>query len=122
MTFTEAVRSVFQNYANFNGRAMRSEFWYWQLFTVLVNIVIGIFQAGTDAPTLGFAVGLVLLIPGLTVSVRRLHDTNRSGWHLLAFLIPVLGFLYLLYLFVRPGDISSNNYGAPPTVDAVRSR
>jgi uncharacterized membrane protein YhaH (DUF805 family) len=88
MTFAGAVRGVLRQYAVFGGRAPRSEFWWWYLFTVLINGVATAIDRLTDA-TLGFGflgtvVSLGLLVPTLAVSVRRLHDSNLSGWWLLA--------------------------------------
>ncbi len=88
MTFPDAVRSVLSQYAGFRGRAPRSEYWWWYLVTVLVNIVASGIDRVTDA-AIGFSfvsvvVTLGLLIPSLAVSVRRLHDSGLSGWWLLA--------------------------------------
>jgi uncharacterized membrane protein YhaH (DUF805 family) len=87
VSFEAAIKSVLRQYATFRGRAARSEFWYWYLFTVLVNIVTTVVDKLTDA-TIGFSfvgsiVSLGLLVPTLAVSVRRLHDSNLSGWWLL---------------------------------------
>src|SRR5262249_60166977 len=87
MNFTEAIASGFQNYVNFRGRAARSEFWYWTLFAVIASIVGGII----DVALFGVAgisliqtlAGLALFLPGLAVSVRRLHDLDRTGWGML---------------------------------------
>jgi uncharacterized membrane protein YhaH (DUF805 family) len=82
-----AIKSVLRQYATFRGRAARSEFWYWYLFTVLVNIVTTVVDELTDATIgisfVGSIVSLGLLVPTLAVSVRRLHDSNLSGWWLL---------------------------------------
>ncbi len=112
MSFGEAVSSGFHNYATFSGRAVRSEFWYWQLFEVLVAIVAVVIDAvlGTASMIYGLST-LALLLPGFAVSVRRLHDSSKNGWNLLWFFVPVLGWLYLLYLVVRRGTPGPNNYG-----------
>lgn len=74
MSFVAAIQSGFRNYVNFKGRASRSEFWWWTLFSLVV-------QAATSGSDLiSGVVSLGLLVPGLAVHVRRLHDTNRSGW------------------------------------------
>ena len=114
MSFVEAIRSGFSNYVNFSGRALRSEYWYWTLFTVIVSFVAAIVDAFATAGLLGGLIGLALLLPGLAVSVRRLHDIDKSAWNLLWGLIPLLGFLYLLYLYTRPGTPGPNSYGPPP--------
>lgn len=88
MTFPDAVRSVLSQYAGFRGRAPRSEYWWWYLFTVLVNVVTTGIDRVTDAAVgvsfVGAVVSLGLVIPTLAVSVRRLHDSGLSGWWLLA--------------------------------------
>jgi len=114
MKFDEAIRSVLNQYATFTGRASRSEFWYWVLFTVLVQVGINILQTLVSAAwILGPLFGLAVLIPGIAVAVRRLHDIGKSGWNLLWALIPILGGLYVLYLYVQPSG-SPNQYGAGP--------
>lgn len=87
MSFDAAIRSALRQYATFRGRATRPEFWWWYLFSVLVNVVAASVDQLTDA-TLGVSfvgalASLGLLIPTLAVSVRRLHDSNLSGWWLL---------------------------------------
>jgi uncharacterized membrane protein YhaH (DUF805 family) len=113
MSFTEAVRSCFQNYASFSGRAPRSEYWYFVLFEIaaLVGLAIMDWLIGT-APILYMLGALALVLPALTVGVRRLHDSNKSAWNLLWSLVP-FGALYLLWLYIRPGDDGENDYGPP---------
>ena len=112
MGFSEAVQSGFSNYANFAGRATRSEYWYWVLFQVIVSIAASVLDSmvwGVGA--LNALVGLGLLLPSLAVGVRRLHDLGKSGWTFLWGLIPILGGLYLLYLAVQPSQPGDNAYG-----------
>ena len=78
MNFQTAIRSGFQNYANFKGRASRSEYWWWVLFTVLAEIVASAIQS-----SLGNAASLLTLLPTIAVAVRRMHDTNHKGWWVL---------------------------------------
>ncbi len=115
MGFTTAVRTCFQKYATFSGRAPRPEYWWWVLFQVVVSVVV---MALTGAPTGGNTiqglVSLALLLPSLAVGARRLHDMGRSGWWLLLGLIPVLGFLVLLFWFVQPGQAGTNRFGPSP--------
>jgi uncharacterized membrane protein YhaH (DUF805 family) len=97
MGFGDAINSVLrQNYANFSGRARRSEFWYWALFTVIVGIVLGIIRA-ISAP-LGLALeaiwGLATIVPFVAVAVRRFHDTGKSGWFFLLY-IPGIVVLFI---------------------------
>ena len=116
MTFSEAVKSGFDNYATFSGRASRPAYWWWFLFQVIVvGIVAGIIDGilGTWGVVTGLA-GLALLLPTLAVSVRRLHDTNRTGWWILIGLIPLIGFIVLLIFYLQEGDAGDNEYGPPP--------
>jgi uncharacterized membrane protein YhaH (DUF805 family) len=129
MGFGDAIRSAFNKYATFSGRARRSEYWWFVLFCMLGNIAAGILDAaifGFDAvvepgmaayaaPSLiGGLFSLAVFLPSLGVTVRRLHDTNRSGWWILIVLIPLVGFLILLYWMVKPGDAGPNDYGQDP--------
>ena len=108
MSFTQPVQSVLQNYANFNGRAMRSEYWWWVLFTVLGGFAVSFVELALGLGgvfTLIWSFGTFL--PGLTVLVRRLHDCGRSGWILLVTLVPLVNVLFLLWLIwtlAMPGD------------------
>ena len=92
MSFTESIRVCFQQYNNISGRASRSEFWWFYLFTVLVNLVT------SWIPFAGFVVFLVFLLPTIAVTTRRLHDTDRTGWWQLVPLMPVLAGMVLLFL------------------------
>lgn len=129
MGFTEAVRSVFSNYATFAGRARRAEYWWFFLFSLLGNIAAGILDGmffGFDAvvepgeamyfapSVIGAIFSLAVFLPSLAVTVRRLHDTGRSGWWMLIILIPLIGFFVLLYWLVKPGDAGKNDYGHDP--------
>lgn len=108
MDFVTAVKTCLaQKYADFNGRATRSEFWWFVLFSVVVQIIarmlLGI--------SLGGLVALALLVPSLAVGSRRLHDIGKSGWLQLLALIPVIGWLVLLYWEVQPSQAEANQYG-----------
>ncbi len=120
MSFQEAISSGLSRYFDFNTRSSRSEYWYWVLFVVLLSIVTGVIDAIIfDAPILRSLVTLGLLIPGIAVGVRRLHDIDRSGWWYLIVLIPLIGALVLIYWFVQPGTQGSNEYGDNPLGDAA---
>jgi uncharacterized membrane protein YhaH (DUF805 family) len=115
VTFGEAVKSGFDHYVKFAGRASRPAYWWWFLFAILVAIV----ATGIDAAigTFGVISGLAelaLLLPGLSVAIRRLHDTNRTGWWILIGLIPLIGFIVLLIFYLQEGDAGENDYGPPP--------
>ena len=114
MTFGEAVSSGFEHYTKFDGRASRPAFWWWVLFVFLVGIaadLIGL-AIGSVSVTSGI-VGLALLLPNLSVGIRRLHDTNRTGWWILIGLIPLIGFIVLLIFYLQQSDPGENDYGPP---------
>lgn len=120
---------VFENFANFNGRARRKEYWSFQLVNFLMLIVpyilliVGLANVEVTGSfgTLGilsiiflFIFALVTFVPSLAVLVRRLHDTNRSGWNFFLGLIPVIGSFILLYFYFSDGSVGRNNYGDDP--------
>jgi uncharacterized membrane protein YhaH (DUF805 family) len=119
MTFTEAIKDGFDHYVKFDGRASRPAYWWWFLFAVLVSIAANIIDAaiGTFGIVSGIA-GLALLLPGLSVAIRRLHDTNRSGWWILIGLIPIIGWIVLLVFYLQPSDTTENRFGPPPASSA----
>lgn len=112
---------VLKQYVDFKGRARRKEYWWFVLVNVLIGVGLAMIEAGagiTD-PTTGYGpltglYSLAVLLPGLAVSVRRLHDTGRRGWWLLLSLVPVIGPLVLLYFFVQDSEPGQNDYGPNP--------
>ena len=106
---------VLKKYAVFSGRARRKEFWMFFLFNFLIALGLGIIEGiiGTGG-LLGGLYGLGVLIPGLAVSVRRLHDTNRSGWWLLIGLVPLIGLIVLIVFYVQDSDAADNAFGPNP--------
>lgn len=122
MNFQQAVRNVLSNYATFTGRARRAEYWWWVLFVILAALVVGILDRALfgrmgmmhDNGPLSAILSLVLLLPGLAVGARRLHDIDRSGWWLLVGLIPLIGALVLLWWFVTRGTAGPNRFGEDP--------
>ena len=104
MTFSEAVKDGFDHYTKFDGRAGRPAFWWWFLFGILVAIGANIIDAiiGTWGVVNGLA-ALALLLPNFSVAIRRLHDTDHSGWWILIGLIPIVGFIVLLDLLPARG-------------------
>jgi uncharacterized membrane protein YhaH (DUF805 family) len=114
----ELVESAKKNlttgaYAQFSGRASRSEYWWFALASVLV-IFVAAFVDGVAGSAVVTAIAyLFLIIPGIAVSVRRLHDTNRSGWYLLLNLVPLIGSILIFIWSVTPGDKKANQYGPP---------
>ena len=113
MNFQQAIVSGFQNYVNFNGRAARSEFWYWVLFVFLVNVAANIIDAGVGTGVIGALASLALFLPGIAVSVRRLHDLDRTGGGLLIALT-VIGVILLIVWDCMKGTTGSNQYGPDP--------
>jgi len=115
MTFTQAIKSGFSNYVNFSGRAARSEFWYWTLFTVLISIVVDAYDygMGSGSGLLGQLWGLATFLPGLAVGVRRLHDTDRSGFWMFL-LLAVVGIFVLIVFWCFKGTSGNNQYGPDP--------
>ena len=100
---------VLKNYANFEGRARRSEYWYFYLVNILISIGLGIVDGVAGLATFGIAdiYSLAILIPGIAVGVRRMHDVGKSGWFIL---IPI----YNLILACTEGEQGSNEYGPNP--------
>ena len=121
MPFMSAMKSGFKNSFSLSGRASRSEYWFWVLGGVIfqMTMVIGsIVLAVMEVPVLPGLMILapILLVPGsITLVVRRLHDVGMSGWMWFVALVPVIGAIYLIYLFVQEGDFGENTYGAVPT-------
>ena len=119
MTFPEAVRTGLQKYADFSGRARRSEFWYFVLWNALVSIVASLIDAvlgtrwGSGSGLVETLAGLALLLPTLAVGARRLHDISRSGWWLLFGLVPCAGVIVLVVFFVLDSH-PDNTYGPSP--------
>ena len=101
-------------YAQFEGRAHREEFWMWFLINFLISIGIGIVGSIIHLPVLQLLYSLGVLVPGLAVGARRLHDTNKSGWLQLIGLIPVVGWIVLIVFWAQDSDPGQNNFGPNP--------
>ena len=118
MTFSEAIKtSLVEKYATFSGRATRSEYWYVVLFGYLLALLIVFLGMIIDSPELiiglSTVLSLILLVPGLALCIRRLHDTGRSGWWYLLVLIPYIGAFALLIIFCLKSS-EDNKYGPKP--------
>ena len=111
MGFWQAVASGFSNYVNFSGRACRSEYWFWALFVVLVDIAAGIIDAALWTYAITSLVDLALFLPGLALAVRRLHDLDRSGWWFLLVFIPIVGLIILIVWACTKGTEGPNRFG-----------
>jgi uncharacterized membrane protein YhaH (DUF805 family) len=118
MNFTQAIASGFQNYVNFSDRASRSAFWFWILFAVLVSIVASTIDyllfPHMDFSPLQSLAGLALFLPGLAISVRRLHDRDKSGWWVLLNFVPLIGIIILIVWFCMRGTVGPNRFGPDP--------
>lgn len=134
MTFVESVKTCFAKFTTWQGRAARSEYWYFTLYSILSQIaamavdgVLGTSFSVTDpntgqAMSMGYGwvyllVALVNFLPGLAAVVRRLHDTGRSGWWYWIVLVPLIGAIMLLVWFCSRGTVGNNEYGSDPLGD-----
>ncbi len=100
MTFGQSIKTCFSKYVTFSGRATRSEYWWFSLFSFIVLWI----------PFVQF-LAFLLILPSWAVAVRRLHDIGKSGWNLLWGIIPFLGGLYLLWLYIQESQPEANNWG-----------
>lgn len=141
MDFTTSLKTCFvKKYCCFRGRASRSEYWWFILVTIIFNIIISLLSA--DLPNLGliinFVVAITIILPSIGVQVRRLHDTDHTGWWAIAWLVPVflliIGAVHLciilflvltvwmLYLNIKKGTVGSNRFGSDPLLPDVDIR
>lgn len=117
VTFQEAVKSGFNKYCCFTGRASRSEYWWWILFSFIVGVIVGaIFGDSTFGRVFSTLVSLCLFLPGLGLSVRRLHDIGKSGWWVLIYFIPVVGVVLFIIWGIKDSDPTPNAYGPVPNL------
>lgn len=137
MNFVEAVTSVYRNFVNFSDRAPRSEYRWFILFSIITAVVIGFIESAlglgqgtvTTAPgefSANFAGGplsmiwsLLNLLPSIAAGIRRLHDTDRSGWWLFIALIPLVGFILLIVWYATKGTAGANRFGPDPLAKSV---
>jgi uncharacterized membrane protein YhaH (DUF805 family) len=117
---------VLKKYAVFEGRAGRKEYWFFILFNVLISMALGYVDwlTGNINPETGLGIlsgiyALGVMIPGMAVSVRRLHDTGRSGWWLLITFVPVIGAIVFIYFMVLDSNPEINEYGPSPKDNMV---
>ncbi|MEN9692558.1 MAG: putative cytochrome [Actinomycetota bacterium] len=106
MDFQTAISTCFTKYVEFTGRARRSEFWYFFLFSMLLNAAASVVDQGLPGDMMGNVVSIALLMPSLGVGVRRMHDIGKSGWFIL---IPI----YNIFLFATDTDPNPNQWGVP---------
>lgn len=107
--FVGAIQDGFQRYFDFETRSTRSQYWYWVLAVVLFNTLVAGFLG-----LLGSLISVALIIPGVAVAVRRLHDSGRSGWWFLLIFLPVIGWIVLIVFYCQPTSPETNQWGPPP--------
>jgi uncharacterized membrane protein YhaH (DUF805 family) len=117
---------VLKKYAVFSGRARRKEYWLFALFNMIFAVVAMIVDNAFGMTILGLPYGIItviyslaVIIPGLAVVVRRLHDVGKSGWMIFISLIPIVGAIWLLVLMVTDGDTGENEYGSNPKDEQI---
>ncbi|XID74901.1 DUF805 domain-containing protein [Alkanindiges sp. WGS2144] len=111
------LKVIRDNYANFVGRARRQEYWMFAFINLIIALILSMLDTVLfrgDTPILSGIYGLAILIPGIAVAVRRLHDTDRTGWWLLLALIPVVGTIILIIMMCIDSTPGPNRYGANP--------
>ena len=107
--------ATLKKYADFNGRARRTEYWLFVLFSMVIAMVLGVVDYVLGSPGIvGLLFALAILIPSIAVAVRRLHDTDRSGWWLLIAFVPIVGTIVLLVFLLLDSNASENRFGANP--------
>jgi uncharacterized membrane protein YhaH (DUF805 family) len=114
MSFGDAIKSGLSNYVKFNGRAGRSEFWWFVLFAYVIAVVISLIEGAIGTGMILSVIWwLAMLLPVLGLYFRRLHDVDRSAWWLLIGLIPLVGTIVLIVFWAAKGTPGDNKYGAP---------
>lgn len=109
MSFTDSIKLCFAKYADFAGRAKRPEYWWFALFCLIGALVLEMLGSYVS-----WAFTLATILPSLAAGTRRLHDMNKSGWMQLLWLIPVFGWIYLIYVLAQVTEAADNQYGAVP--------
>ena len=125
MSFGQAISYNLSNMGKFDGRAARSEFWWWILLIWILNFVVQLLTGGLGILSgsgnasgflgfIGWVISILLIVATLAVGSRRLHDTGKSGWLQLLYLIPCIGWIIIFIMCAQPGTTGDNAYGAPP--------
>ncbi len=111
MNFTESIQTCYKKFFDFSGRASKSEYWWFQLFQIIIYVLSFLFQGDL---ALLFSIAVIAnLIPIYAAAVRRIHDSNKSGWFVLLSFIPIIG-LYVFVLLIQDGSKGKNRFGAKP--------
>ena len=121
MGFMEAVQSCLSKYTTISGRARRAEYWWFYLFTLIITIVAAVLDGMVGVMTAGFGAGIFsiivilgIILPSICVTVRRLHDQDRSGWWILVAFVPAIGAIVLLVFMILRGTEGDNRFGPDP--------
>ena len=107
---TSITTCLKEKYCTFTGRASRSEYWYFFLLNFLVQLVLTIVLAPMLAGSIMLVYSLAVIVPGIAVAIRRMHDVDKSGWWLLLTLVPLANF-YIIYLVIIKGTEGENRFG-----------
>ena len=110
----EYLKVIKEHYADFEGRARRKEYWMFLLINILIGVALGVIGYATGIKLLSNIYSVAVLVPGIAVAVRRLHDIGKSGWWMLIGIIPIIGAIWLIVLLATDGTPEDNEYGASP--------
>lgn len=113
MDIQTSVKTCINKFADFNGRASRSEFWWFMLVVFVGSIVVDVVTSALGLGLLSLIYSLAVLVPCISVSARRLHDIDKSGWWQLIGLIPVVGWIIVIIWYAKEGSTIENRFGAP---------
>lgn len=117
------LKVITQNYANFRGRARRKEYWIFVIFNLSIGFILAYIDktfalsyGNNNTGIIETIYSLIVTVPTIAVIVRRLHDTDHSGWDFL-WVFTIIGIIYILYLLIKKGDFGANKYGEDPKID-----
>lgn len=114
MSFVDAIKTCFTKYVDFNGRARRSEYWYFYLLNCICSAVAGAISTALDVQIISTLVSLAFLLPSLAVLVRRLHDIGKKWTWMLMALIPVVGWIFIIVYACKDSEPGENQFGPNP--------
>lgn len=114
MSFVDSIKTCFQKYVDFNGRARRSEYWYFYLFYVIVGTIAGVISNAIGSQIISTIVSLAFLLPSLAVAVRRLHDIGKKWTWIFMGLIPLVGWIIMITYMVKDSEPGDNQFGPNP--------
>ena len=107
--------TVLKKYAVFTGRASRKEFWMFILINFIITMILMVGEVALGGPGIaGMLYSLVVLLPSIGVAIRRMHDTNRSGWWILTWFLPLIGIAFMVFFGVQDSQAGDNQYGPNP--------